>query len=570
MSRLAAGARVAWLVTALAVLPALAEAAFTLHTEVDARRIGVEDQLQLTITVEGGDAPDEIPLPPLTNLEVVSGPFQSSQMSIVNGRISQSRTHTYVLRSKAVGKAEVGALTIGGQTAPAIAIEVVPGSVGQRQPPRQDPFRDPFEEMLGRRAGRTAPPKLLVTATASRTRLRVGEPLVVTYWIDTQTSVADMQFKEPPQFAGFWVEDLERPQASPAGETVTVEGETYRRFPVLRKLLFPTKAGGLVIPSATFRVGLARQSFFDAGGVVERATKPVTVTVDPLPEAPGFSGAVGKFRASASLDRGAVPFGEAATLRFRVEGTGNLKWIDRGPEVAIAGAKVFPPQVKSDLGTTGEGIRGSRTWEFVVVPETSGSVEVPALPFSYFDTAAGRIVATATAPLSLRVEGGAGAGRPAAAPVAGGPRAVGGLPLRSDLDLPSARLPALRGATLAVLVAGALLLHVGLWGADRLLGRARLGGSRHASGRSVRAALRDLERAASEATSKERSAGLIERALHEAFGDLADDDESERARAVRVLLDEARFVRYAPQLGDYSEKVRELAARAAATVRRWA
>jgi hypothetical protein len=558
---------------ALALGPALAEAAFTLHTEVDARKIGVEDQLQLTITLEGGDAPDEIPLPPLANLEVAAGPFQSSQMSIVNGRISQSRSLTYVLRPKGVGKAEVGALTAGGQTAPAIPIEVVAGSVGQRpsarqDPLRMDPFRDPFEGMLGRRSGRPAPPKLLVTATPSRTRLRVGEPLVLTYWVDTQTSVADMQFKEPPQFAGFWVEDLERPQVSPAGEPVTIEGETYRRFPVLRKLLFPTKAGALVIPAATFRVGLARQSFFDPGGAVERATKPVTVTVDPLPEAPGFSGAVGRFRATASLDRETVPFGEAATLRFRVEGTGNLKWIDRGPDVAIAGAKVFPPQVKSDLNTTAEGIRGSRTWEFVVVPETSGRVEVPSLAFSYFDTATGRLVTTTTAPLLLRVEGGE-AGRPALAPVAGGPRAVTALPLRSELDLPSARLPVLHGATLALLVAGALLLHIALWGA-RFRGGLRPGASGHASARSVRAALRDLERAASEATSKEQSAGLIEKALHEAFGEVADEDETERALAVRALLEEARFVRYAPQLGDYSDKVRDLAARAADAVRRWA
>jgi hypothetical protein len=558
---------VAGIVTVLGLAPALAGAAFTLRTEVDARRIGVEDQLQLTITFEGGDAPDEIPLPPLKNLEVASGPFQSSQMSIVNGRVSQSRSHTYVLRPKTVGNAEVGALTVAGQTAPAIAIEVVAGSIGQRPAQRPDPFRDPFEEMLGRSAGRTAAPKLRVTATASRLRLHVGEPLVLTYWIDTQTSVADLQFKDPPQFAGFWAEDLERPQSASAGEPVTIEGETYRRFPVLRKLLFPTKAGALVIPAATFRVGLARQSFFDAGGVVERATKPVTVTVDPLPEAPGFSGAVGKLRASASLDREAVPFGEAATLRFRVEGTGNLKWIDRGPDVSVAGAKVFPPQVKGDLATTAEGIRGSRTWEFVVVPETSGRIEIPALAFSYFDPVASRIVATTTASLALRVEGGAAAGPGAPAPA--GARTVGALPLRSGLDLPSLRVPVLSGATLALLVATALLLHVALWGGDRLL-RRRPGVSRHASARSVRAALRDLERAASEATSKEQAAGLIERAVHEAFGDLADEDESERARAVRALLDEARFVRFAPQLGDYSDKVRDLAARAAATVRRWA
>ena len=37
-----------------------------------------------------------------------------------------------------------------------------------------------------------------------------------------------------------------------------------------------------------------------------------------------------------------------------------------------------------------------------------------------------------------------------------------------------------------------------------------------------------------------------------------------------ALLDDARFVRYAPQLGDYREKVEDLAARAAQAVRRWA
>ena len=34
-------------------LAAHAQAAFTLRSEVDARKVGVQDQLQLTITVEG-------------------------------------------------------------------------------------------------------------------------------------------------------------------------------------------------------------------------------------------------------------------------------------------------------------------------------------------------------------------------------------------------------------------------------------------------------------------------------------------------------------------------------------
>jgi hypothetical protein len=560
-------------VMAALFVPAAA-GAFTVRSEVDARKVGVQDQVQLTITVEGSGAPDEIALPALKNLEVVGGPFQSTQVSIVNGRMSQSRSFTYVLQPRAVGSAEVGAVHAGDQAAPAIPIEVVAGSVRPPEPRRQDPFAspfgtDPFEEVFGRRRGRAPAPKLLVQAIPSRTRLRVGEPLVLTYALDTQASVADLQFKEAPQFSGFWVEDLERPQTSPSGEAVTVEGEAYRRFPVMRKLLFPTKAGSLTIPAATFRIGLARQSFFDAGGVVERATRPLTVTVEPLPEAPGFSGAVGRFRATAGLDRDVVPLGEAALLRFRVEGTGNLKWIDRGPEVALKGARVFPPQAKSDLRTTAEGIVGSRTWEFVVVPETSGAVEVPPLPFSWFDPSAGRIVTAETAPLALRVEGGTvAAGLPVPAPAAGAARAGGALPLRTDLDrLPAAGL-ALSGRAVALGAGVALLLHAGLWGAGRLRRGARRG--RAASSRSVRAALRDLERAGSEPMSKEQAASLVEKALHEAFGEIAEDDESEAGRAVRALLDDVHFVRYAPQLGEYRDKVRDLAARAADAVRRWA
>jgi hypothetical protein len=545
------------------------------RSEVDVRKVGVEDQLQLTLTLEGSGAPEDVPLPALTNLRVVGGPSQSTQVSIVNGRMSQSRSLTWVLQPRAVGSAEVGAVTVGGQTAPAIAIEVVAGSIHPREEQRRsspfaiDPFgRDPFEDLFGGRRERRGEPKLLLEAVPSRSRLRVGEPLLLTYELYTQVSVSDLQFTEAPRYAGFWVEDL--PQTAPAGETASVGGERYRRFAVLRKLLFPTKAGTLAIPAATMRIGIPSRGFFDTGGVVERTTKATTIAVDPLPDGPGFSGAVGRFRTSTSLDRDAVPLGEAATLRFRLEGIGNLKWIDRAPEIHLRGAKVYPPQTKSDLQATAEGIRGSRTWEFVVVPETSGAVEIPGLPFSYFDTSSGRIVTAETAPLTLRVEGGtAAAGLPVAPLAAGGSRGAGVLPLRADLDPPRLVLPPLGGRGIAVVAGVALLLQAGLWGVDRLRGATRRAAGT-APARAVRAALRDLQRAGSETMSKEQAAVLVERALHQAFGDIADADQGESAQAVRALLEEVHFVRYAPQLGDYSEKIQALAARAGDTVRRWA
>ena len=383
---------------------AAAPAEGAVRSEVESPKVGVQDQVIWTVTVEGTSLPDRIPLPPMTNLRLVGGPSISTQMSYVNGQSSQLRSFTYALQPKAVGRAEIGVLRLilptGEEIAPAVPIDVVPGSVASAAPPRRsrDPFGgDPFGDFFGRgRQRREA--KLFVEAKASRTSLFVGEPLLLTYYLYTQASISDLQFADAPQFSGFWAEDVTQARPS-GGEPTTVEGVPYRRFPVFSKLLFPTKAGRLTIPASSFRIGVAAQSFFDSGGVVMRATEPVTVEVKPIPEEPGFSGAVGRFKTRASLDRTDLAFGDAATLRFRVEGSGNLKWVDRPPELLVGGAKVYPPQVKSDLKTATTGISGSRTWEFVVVPETAGNLEIPALSFAYFDPAAGQVVRTTTDPI---------------------------------------------------------------------------------------------------------------------------------------------------------------------------
>jgi hypothetical protein len=559
-------------------LPVSAEEG-TVRSEVSARRVGVSDVVEWTLTLEGAAVrlEEEVAVPPLKNLKVVGGPSVSTQISMMNTTMTQTRLYTYALQPLAVGPAEVGAVRVkfagGERTTPAIPVEVVPGSVQPAAPKaRPDPFGgDPFDSFFGQK--RPGPePRLYVEAAPSRTRLKVGEPLIVTYYIYcTGVQPTDVQNASAPQYPGFWAENLENPKTPPPPESMTVQGQTLTRVSIYRKLLFPTKAGPLTIPAITLRIGIARQSFFDQGGAVERSTKPVAITVDPLPEAPGFSGAVGRFKAETSLDRPAVPFGEAATVRFRLEGTGNLKWVDRGPELAVPGAKVYPPQVKTDLRAETSGLLGTKTWEYVVVPETSGTLTVPALSFSYFDPGAERIVRAETAPLSLAVgpggsgaQSGGGSTGAIAPPV---PRGAGGLALRDALDRPKARLPVLSGRAVLLGMAAALLLHAAMLAAGRWPVRSGAGlGGDVPRGR-VRGALRDLERAAEPGLAKEKAAALIDQALDEAFPDGAGS-VPDRAHALARLREELHLVRYAPQLGDYSETLSDLARKATDLVRR--
>ena len=570
------------------LLSARASGEFTVRSEVDAQKIGVQDQLQLTITVSGTSLPDEAPTPAFVNLQVVAGPSVVNQTSFVAGaggmRTESSLVYVYVLQPLKPGPAEVSEVRMNlgaaSQAAPAIPIEVVAGSVRPRSSPPADPWdpfgggEDPMDSIFRRRRARGPEPKLFIEATLSRDRVFVGEPVLLTCHLYTQLSVTDLQWGEPPKYAGFWSEELPKPTQPPGGEPVRMNGEVFRRFALFQKLLFPTKAGTATVPPLTLKLGVqSGGGFFDipTRGVVERATRPVTLAVEAIPEEPGFSGAVGRFSAQATLDKASVALGEAATLRFEVHGNGNLKWIDRGPELNVPGAKVYPPQVSSDLKATTSGITGTKSWEFVVVPATSGAITVPALTFSYFDPEKRRMARTETPAMAMNVRGASpGAAAPSlAAP--SGLRAGAPLALRSDLDLPLRTAPALSSTALAGIVGLVLVIHGALWASPWLRDRRETSG-RSRGRRGVRRALADLERAGRDGMSKEASVAHIEKTLHDVFGPMEDDTtppETERERAARDVLQEVYFIRYAPQLGDYSEQIRSVARRAAEVVRKW-
>ena len=581
-------------IAALAGPGSAAEEDVRLSADVDAREVGVEEQVQLTISVSGRglSGREQLTFPALKNLRLVGGPMQSDQLSIVNGVVSQGKTYTWVLQPVSAGKAEIGAVRIHlssgtEKTTEPIALTVVSdgarsraraggaGRLGQDPFSGADPFgADPFDGFFGRSRARGPAPKIAAEVTASRRKVHVGEPLRLAYQVYTQTGLTAVDFTEEPKHAGFWAEDIGRPGAAARrGEAMTLDGERYVRFTVSEKLLFPMKSGQLAIPAARLRIGVARASFFDAGGSVERETKPLTIEVEPNPAATELSGAVGQFKASASLDKTSIALGEAATLRFTLAGHGNLRWIERGPAIELPNVKVYPPQLKDAIKVEASGMDGSRTWEYVLVPQTGGKLDLPPLALTYFDPAAERISRAETAALTLEVAPTPGAASARQSPATTAVNAPTGLALRADLE--SGATAAVRLETRGLIAVGVLvvLAHAMLWigGRGGSASRARASG---APGRtSVRAALAEIERARAKGTSKEQSALLIEKALADVFGPLESAGAvtgNAREQAALEVLNEVRFLRYAPQLGDYSDKIREVAERAAEVVRRGA
>ncbi|MBK6406414.1 MAG: BatD family protein [Holophagales bacterium] len=421
---------------------------------------------------------------------------------------------------------------------------------------------------------------LVFVATPSKEASFVGEEVTILYELVTQAEVQGIEYVEAPQFPGLWAEDLERSER-PQGRRDTLEGRPVARFTLLKKAVSGLTPGSVTIPPAKIRIGVraAMDPFGDPFAmlrprVLERETKALTLKILPIPGRPDFKGPVGQFGVTANVDRKSVPAGEAVTLKVRLAGSGNLRTATEAPLLSIPGVKVYPPSSRT-LPARGSARGGaSAEWDFVVVPSEPGSLVIPPISLEVFDTAEKKLVVKRSAPITLIVEtaaplavaaGGTAAAAPAQTDT--GSEASTTLPGAppTPTPLPSARELAQRTIAIplwALLAVPGVLVAAGgaAWAFRR---RA------HALG-PVGALL-----VAEPGETKERAVARVERAIREHLArrtgasetapvsalldDLADRGVSAALREeLRQLLSQTDFLRFAPQLGDYTDEISRL------------
>jgi len=382
----------------------------SLEVHLQPRKFGVDDLAQLTIRVN--EPPSELQVPRLgglENLEVVAGPSTGSEFSYVNGVASRSQTFTYVLRAIAPGPASVGPVTARAGTielsASPVRAEVVEGSVAPpSRPGGRSPFgSDPFGQLRPRRAPQRA--EVVLRHLLSAQQAVVGQPLVATVYLDsTASSLYDFDWVTPPSYKGFWAQRLDNPeQVTP--EQVEVDGTRFYRYRVMRSVLVPLKAGTMEIAAVEATIGVRSWGFFDSGQLNERSTPVRTIDVASRPEAPpGFSGAVGELRYSASIEPTEIEFGQSAVVTITLEGHGNLPLVE-APAAwpSCTDCDTYPPEEGSRVTVDDSGIHGARTWQVTVVPQNWGAVEFGATDLAVFDPRAGRYLTQTLGPLALQV-----------------------------------------------------------------------------------------------------------------------------------------------------------------------
>jgi len=364
-------------------------------------------------------------------LEVLMGPniTEGTNVTYTNGHFSQSSsvTVTYILLANKAGQYTIPPAHItadGKQLASApLHINITGEDYDQdaaddgtysRQQRRQ-------QEQETQAAGSKISDKdLYITVTANKRRVKEQEPVLLTYKVFSRVGLTQLSGKLP-DMKGFHTQEIPLPQQKSFSEEI-INGRVYNTVTWSQYVLFPQVTGKMQIPSVTFE-GIVRQrqqarDIFEymlngGGGFVETKRNIVapglTLQVDPLPEKPsGFSGGVGNYNISASLDKEQVKAGDPVTLRVVVSGCGNMKLL-KEPQLEVPkDFEKYDAKVTDKTKLTTRGVEGNIVYDILLVPRHQGEYEIPAISYPYFDLLTGRYKTLTTQPMKLKVLKGAG------------------------------------------------------------------------------------------------------------------------------------------------------------------
>lgn len=384
------------------------------------------DQFKLTYTVNTQNIRD-FRAPSIKDFDVLMGPNRSFSQTIINGVSNSSVTYTYILMANKQGTFTVPGATavINGKasTSNSVKIKVLPpdqASGNSNNGGRQNSSAGRPSQASS--SNSISSNDLFVTANVSKTNVYEQEALLLTYKIYTLVNIAGLDDAKMPDFKGFHSQEVDLPQKKQAS-LEHYNGRNYQTIIYRQFVLFPQQSGKLEIDPAKFVIVVAKavasddpfDAFFNGGSnYVEIkktvVTPKVTVNVMQLPfgKPANFSGGVGEFSISSSINTKELKTNDALTVKLIISGVGNLKLINN-PEVAFPkDFETYDPKVDNKFSLTKEGLSGSKVIEYLAVPRSAGTYKIPSVDFSYFDLKTKSYKTLKTEEYEVKVEKGAG------------------------------------------------------------------------------------------------------------------------------------------------------------------
>lgn len=398
---------------------------------VDRNQMSEGDTFTLTISVSSSESfnVSEPRLPNLENFDLINHwKGSESQSTFINGKfqVHRKQTFNFMLAPKKTGTLRIAEaeVNVNGEVKRTLPIDIkvlagTPGgapNVAQNEDESEplspeDQMDQIFSQLLQRRLQpgfKTQPtnPKesFFIQVQVDKTKAYAGEQVTASFYIYTPGQIRDIDTLKYPNLKGFWKEDIDIATRLDFTNEV-INGLVYKKALLASYALFPIKPGKAVVDSYKAKCTVFSLSSYGFGrpAVYTKASKPVAIEVLPLPEAGkpnDFSGAVGNFQVTATLDNLTVPVNQPVSLKVRFEGRGNAKLIDLPALHLPSSVEMY--DTKSDAKFFANGT-SYKEFEVLLIPREPGEFKIPSMSVSAFDPNSNQYYSRSTPELSLKV-----------------------------------------------------------------------------------------------------------------------------------------------------------------------
>lgn len=407
------------LFTLLLVATSLSAQKFT--TAVSSTKVAVGEPFQLQFSLSGPG--NNFKLPPMSEFDLLEGPYQQQSTSITNGTVVQSSSLTYVFAARKEGKLTIGPATVmsNGKAiqSNSIVMEVVKGSGTTSTPSAPNTSGQNVTKPTSSDIG----DNIFVRMDVSKSKVYLGEVIEAKFKVYTRMEMQMRNISKFPSYDGFFVQDIKsKEKTNQTNETIN--GITYVVGEVYKTYLIPQHTGKLTIDPFEIECIVKQKSKRKPRDIFEQMmgvgyeevmyplkSSPVTIDVMALPEQgkpAGFSGAVGNYTYKAEMSKETVKANDAVNLTFSLTGKGNIKLVEPTKVEFPEDFETYDVKTGENITVSSSGINGVKTFDYMFIPRHEGDYTIEPVPFSYFDPTKKEYVTLPVPEFKLHVDKGEG------------------------------------------------------------------------------------------------------------------------------------------------------------------
>ena len=357
---------------------------------VDSKEIYTYENINFKITVNQSEGFPIVKNFQFNDFEILSGPSQSSSFQWINGNMLSKKSLSWTISPKKTGDLLIPKfeINIDGKKFFTNEIQIKVYDSDNRKPLKQN--------------ANQKSPIIFIVAEPEKQKLVKGEQVNVEYKLYSKANLRQYSFKAKPKGQGFWREELYEPK-QPKFKEIDYNGEKYNVSTIYRIALFPTNIGELKLDQLILSCSIQTQSsrkdfslfddffndsFFSRTQEKIISSNSVTFLVEDIPQENkplNFSGAVGTFTFSSSVDTNVVMVNEPLTFNLKLSGTGNLDLFEIIEPDFPSGLEVFPPKSSFVKDPFRDKISGVKTWEYIIIPRNAEEIIIPSIEISFFN-----------------------------------------------------------------------------------------------------------------------------------------------------------------------------------------